>query len=82
MIDGAMLFMSDPGLFWNIAHSPLKKQIQSIIFPEGLVYDCEEGFRTPVVCKSYLLINKIAQKGDFDSNLVAPTGLEPVTLGL
>lgn len=82
IIDGALLFMSNPGSFWNVAPIELKKRIQDMIFPEGLVYDCDKGFRTAKIATSYLLTTKIAQKGDLNPTLVAATGIEPVTLGL
>ncbi|WP_408996129.1 recombinase family protein [Streptomyces caniscabiei] len=82
IIDNALLFMSYPGKFWNIAPLEVKKRIQDTIFPEGLEYDCEKGFGTAKLAKSYLLIQEIAQKGDSNSTLVAATGIEPVTLGL
>ena len=74
--------MSEPVSYWNLASLPLKKRIQDLIFPNGLVYDCEDGFRTPVLNDSYLLIKEIALTGDENPNLVAATGFEPVTLGL
>lgn len=82
VIDAAMLFMSQPGKFWNLAPIEVKKRIQDTIFPEGVTYDCATGFGTAKLAKSYLLIKEIAQKGDLNPNLVAPTGIEPVTLGL
>lgn len=82
IIDGALMFMSDPASFWNISGIDLKKRVQDVIFPEGLVYDCETGFRTPVLNESYLLIKEIALAGDQNPNVVAATGIEPVTLGL
>lgn len=82
IIDGAMLFMSEPATFWNLAELPLKKRVQDLIFPEGLVYDCEEGFRTAVLNKSYLLMAEIAENNAENTTLVAPSGLEPLTPGL
>ena len=82
IIDGALLFMSAPGKFWNLVSIDLKKRVQDLIFPEGMVYDCDQGFRTAKLADSYLLINKIAREGDLNSTLVAATGFEPVTLGL
>lgn len=82
IIDGALLFMSDPGLFWNQGSIEIKKRVQDVIFPEGLTYDCEDGFGTAKLSESYLLINEIAQKGDSNNIMVAATGIEPVTLGL
>lgn len=82
VIDAALLFMSEPGKFWNLAPIEVKKRIQDTIFPEGVTYDCATGFGTIQLAKSYLLIKEIAQKGDLNPSLVAATGIEPVTLGL
>ncbi len=59
VIDNALLFMSSPASFWNLAPIEVKRRIQDAIFPEGLVYDCETGFRTAKLAESYLLIQKI-----------------------
>ena len=77
-----MLFMSEPATFWNMAELPLKKRIQDLIFPEGLVYDCEDGFRTATLNKSYLLIKKIALAGDENPTMVAGARFELATPGL
>lgn len=77
VVDDAMAFMFNPGTYWNQAHIAIKKRIQDSVFPEGLEYDCKEGFGTVKLAESYLLINKIAPKGDSDSNLVTLPGLEP-----
>jgi len=82
IIDGALLFMSNPDLFWNQSGLEIKKRIQDSVFPEGLIYDCEEGFGTAKLSDSYLLIQEIALAGDSNPILVAATGFEPVTLGL
>lgn len=82
VIDGALLFMKQAGTFWELADSQTRQHIQQVIFPEGITLDCSTGFRTPIVNSSYLLISKIAQKGDLDSNLVAATRIELVTSGL
>ena len=82
IIDGALLFMSNPGMFWNQAPIDVKKRIQDTIFPEGLEYDCDKGFGTAKLASSYLLIQKITPKGDLNSTLVAATRIELVTLGL
>ena len=60
----------------------IQKRVQRTIFPQGLAYDFEKGFGTIHLNDSYLLISKIAPKGDLELNLVAATGIEPVTLGL
>lgn len=56
IVDGGMLFMSDPAAFWNIAGLETKKRIQDVLFTEGLVYDFDKGFEPPKLNKSYLLI--------------------------
>lgn len=82
IIDNALLFLKDPSEFWNNAPLRIQKLVQKAIFPQGLTYDFEKGFGTITKSDSYLLINKIAQKGDSDSIVVAPTRLELVTSGL
>ncbi len=82
VIDNALLFMSNPASFWNLAPIEVKRRIQDAIFPEGLVYDCDTGFRTAKLAESYLLIKKIASEETKNPILVAPTRLELVTSGL
>lgn len=47
-----------------------------------LPYDFETGFRTPDGIESYLLISKIGSKSAEKVNVVAATGVEPVTSSL
>ena len=82
VIDDALLFLSNPAKFWNLSSIELRKRIQNSIFPEGLVYDCKDGFGTVKPSNSYLLIKKIADKSAKNSNLVAATRIELVTSGL
>lgn len=82
IVDGGMLFMSDPAAFWNIAGLESKKRIQDVLFPEGLVYDFDKGFEPPKLNKSYLLIEEILTKNAKNPSLVAASGLEPETFGL
>lgn len=82
VIDDALLFMSDPGLYWNQAPLEIKKRVQDSIFPEGLTYDPTEGFGTVKLAESYLLIKKIASEEAKNPNLVAASGVEPLTSGL
>lgn len=82
VIDDALLFMSNPAQFWNLAPIEVKRRIQDAIFPEGLVYDCKTGFGTPELAESYLLIKKIAPEDAKNPSLVAATGIEPVTSSL
>lgn len=82
VIDNALLFMSNPAAFWNLAPIEVKRRIQDAIFPEGLEYDCETGFRTAKLAESYLLLKKIASEDAKNPSLVATSGLEPLTPGL
>lgn len=82
VIDNSMQFITDPALFWNHASTSIKQMVQLLLFPNGVVYDFETGFGTYEKLESHLLIQKITPKGDLNSNLVAATGIEPVTLGL
>jgi site-specific DNA recombinase len=82
IIDGAMLFMSEPGLFWNLANTELKKRIQGVIFPEGVTYDCVDGYGTPTLGKSYLLIQKLAENSANNPNVVPGARIELATSGL
>ena len=82
VIDNALLFMSNPASFWNLAPIEVKRRIQDAIFPDGLVYDCDKGFRTAKLAESYLLIQKIPANNAEIPCLVAPGGLEPPTSGL
>jgi site-specific DNA recombinase len=82
IIDGALLFMSDPAIFWSQSSIEIKRRVQDSIFPEGLVYDCKDGFGTIKLSESYLLIKKIASEEAKNPNLVAATRLELVTPGL
>ena len=82
VIDNAMVFISDPITFWNQADNSIKLMVQKLLFPKGIVYDFETGFGTTQQIESYLLIKKIADKSAKNSNLVAATGIEPVTSSL
>ena len=82
VVDNAMEFIKDPAVFWNHASISVKQLVQLLLFPNGVVYDFETGFGTITKLESHLLIQKIAQKGDSNTDLVAATGIEPVTLGL
>ncbi|MBL8030892.1 MAG: recombinase family protein [Candidatus Doudnabacteria bacterium] len=82
VIDDALLFMRDPGLYWNQAPLEIKKRVQDSIFPEGITYDPAEGFGTAKLSEAYLLIKKIASEEAKNPNLVATSGLEPLTPGL
>lgn len=82
IIDGALLFISNAALFWNQSDLETRKRVQDLLFPEGLTYDCQTGFGTAKLINSYQLIKKIASEEATDPNVVAATGIEPVTSGL
>ena len=82
IINNAMQFITEPDIFWNYASTPIKQMVQLLLFPNGVEYDFETGFGTIEKLESYLLIQKIAPKGDQNSDLVAATRIELVTLGL
>jgi site-specific DNA recombinase len=82
IIDAALLFMDDPSAFWNVGGLQVKRRVQDLIFPEGLTYDCMDGFRTAKLNNSYLLMKNIAHVSDKNPNVVAMSGLEPVTPSL
>lgn len=82
IINNAQQFIVDPELFWNRSSTSVKQMIQLLLFPSGVIYDFQTGFGTFNKLESYLLIQKMTDKSVKISDLVAPTGLEPVTLGL
>ena len=60
--------------FWNRANPSVKRMIQSLLFPNGVIYDFETGFGTIVKLDSYLLIKKIPHQNGEEVSLVAATG--------
>ncbi len=79
IIDGALLFMSDPGLFWNLASIEVKKRVQDTVFPEGVIYDFDNGFGTVKLAESYQLMAEIANAEVKNQSLAPGTGFEPAT---
>jgi hypothetical protein len=80
IIDDAMSFIKTPDIFWNRANTKIRQDIQLLLFPNGIAYDFETGFGTAEKIKSYLLIEKIADKTAKNSDLVNLTGLRWNTL--
>ena len=83
-IDLAISVMRDVSMQWGVA-SPLSKQrFQSMLFPEGLVYDYEKNrFGTSRMSKFYRLVEtKKGSELPSKSFLVAGVGFEPTTLWL
>lgn len=56
--------------------------IQLLLFPNGVAYDLETGYGTFEKLDSYLLLQKMTDKSVKVSDLVAATGIEPVTSSL
>jgi hypothetical protein len=77
-----MSFIKTPDVFWNRASTRSRQAIQKLLFPSGIPYDFETGFGTSEMIDSYLLIAKISDKSVKNSDLVAASGLEPLTPGL
>jgi len=79
IIDGALLFMSDAGLFWNLASIEVKKRVQDAVFPEGVTYDFDKGFGTVKLAESYQLMAEIVEAEAKNQSLAPGTGFEPAT---
>ena len=82
IIDGALLFMSDPGAFWNLGSISVKKRVQDTVFPEGVAYDFSSGFGTVTLADSYQLMAELQENPVENPSLVAASGFEPLTPGL
>ena len=77
---------------WQIANLSHKRQLQNLIFPEGLVWSKENEDIEPLSVNDFLFVfnlksanykqNKNGQTADFSnlSALAPPVGLEPTTL--
>lgn len=82
IVDDAMIFIEAPDLFWNRASTRSRRAVQRLLFPSGIPYDFETGFGTMDLIETYLLMAKISNKKANNSDLVAASGLEPLTSGL
>ncbi len=83
-IDLALSIMSNVDKQWSVASPQSKQRFQSLMFPQGLVYDYENHrFGTSQISPLYRLV---ATKKDSEepskSFLVAGAGFEPATLWL
>ncbi len=81
IVDDAMSFIRTPDIFWNQANTKIRQDIQMLLFPNGIAYDFETGFGTASKIKSYLLMEEILKNYDEKTDLVIPTGVEPVFPG-
>ncbi len=82
VLDTAIMFMGSVEELWKIGTIEVRKQIQDLIFPEGIKYDFKDGFGTIVLSKSHQLIGSISDKSVKNSSMVAVSGIEPLTSGL
>jgi site-specific DNA recombinase len=80
-IETAINIMLNVDKQWAEADIDLKVRFQSMIFPEGVVYDfINKKFGTKQLSPLYRLIDtKKGAKAPSDTNLVAGRGLEPLT---
>lgn len=81
-LDTAIMFMTNVDQLWRVATVEVRKQIQDLIFPEGLNYHFKDGFGTAKLSKSHLSIKEIALAGDENPIMVVATRVELVTSGL
>ena len=82
VVDAAIMLLTHPDDFWNLGTLEVKKRLQELVFPEGIIYDFSTGVRTAQLNNSYLLMKNIGLSADKNPNLVAGAGLEPATLWL
>ncbi len=78
IVDGAVQFLTRADQFWNLGDIEVRKQIQDMIFPDGLYYDFVEGFGTVTLSHSHQLMQKVASKSDLNPGLVTLTRIELV----
>lgn len=93
-IDNVLSTCSKLKTWWCNGTFQTRQKIQDLVFPEGISYDKEYGiYRTPIVNSVLSVFGEISEdykkyineKGLQNSNpfnLVAGTGLEPMTFGL
>lgn len=70
----AMTFLSNPWNIWKNGELALRKTVLRLAFKEHLVYDRENGFRTPQVSVIFRFLDDISLK----SKMVHPKGFEPL----
>lgn len=77
-------FLSMPAKLWRDANLECRQTLQAIIFPKGLPIDlCHEKYGTVELGPLFSVIStKNGLLDPSNDNVVVPTGIEPVTLGL
>lgn len=76
LINFGINMISNLPKLWRIADTVERQRLQQAVFPEGLTYSFEHGFRTAVTGELYGVLEQLGQK---DSNVVGVVGLEPTT---
>ena len=64
--------------FWRSCSLVGKIRLQQALFPDGICYDFVTGFRTAKISEIYEVIHDYSEN---DTNLVHPTGFEPMAFG-
>jgi site-specific DNA recombinase len=67
--------LSNAALFWTQCSADQKQRFQTILFPDGLVFD-GENYRTATTCLAFSYLRDISA---VDSSLASRTGVEPVS---
>jgi len=67
--------MENAGLFWNLSSIEVKKRVQDVIFPEGLIYDFDKGFGSVKLANSYQLVAEIGHEKSVHLSMAPGTGL-------
>lgn len=62
VIEKAVDFMTNVASYWETAPLLTQRKFQNHVFPDGIIYDFEKGFRTPKIGKSYLLVKNSDSK--------------------
>lgn len=83
-IEYVINFMDNVGKQWEDSDIDIKQRFQSMLFPEGLVYDPNSGkFGTSQISALYRYVSiEKGAEAPSKSDLVAGAGLEPATLWL
>ena len=69
-------FLGNPHKLWSSDRLEDKRMVMRLAFSEKLPYDRNEGFRTDQTALPFRLLNEL---NGGESDMVRPTGLEPVT---
>ena len=78
----ATKFISNLSRIWFDLSPELKPRFQKLVFPQGVLYDAKNKFRTTKLGYIYELNQKIETEKPQISELVDRTGLEPATPSL